>query len=331
MIKFTLRSNNIDTLSNLADGWLLSDIYIGYDKATDFLDPNIKFNNLNSYDTVYSTYIINVKISDNDKIDDSRINIYIDDENVYGENFKFNEDSGILKYKWDTTEYENGEHEIKVIAYDKEGNEIEKTITVVVDNSILNLKSWPQWVIYSIIGIIIGTISCIILIKNQKFRENIVFYRKLEKESGELKDKKHIRSLIEDVEAEELERPITLYCKRCKSWFSTEVKNFDIMCPECGMDQIHVAYNCLHCHQWFFKDEPRENYYCPKCTPSKKIKSGDSKKYLIFPKKEKIINTNEGIRLIRRKREDVDNLLFEEGKFLKKFERKKQDFDILEL
>ncbi|MFX0140034.1 MAG: S8 family serine peptidase, partial [Candidatus Hodarchaeota archaeon] len=42
MIKFTLRSNNIDTLSNLADGWLISDIYVGYDKTTDFQEPSIK-------------------------------------------------------------------------------------------------------------------------------------------------------------------------------------------------------------------------------------------------------------------------------------------------
>jgi len=178
MIKFTLRSNNIDILSNLADGWLLSDIYVGYDKTTDFLEPNIKFTNLNSYDIVYSTYIINIKISDNDEIDDSRINIYIDDENVYGENFKFDEDSGILKYKWDTTEYENGEHEIKVIAYDEEGNKIEKTITVIVDNSILNVKSWPQWAIFLIIGTTIGIISCIILIKNENLKKIRFFIRK---------------------------------------------------------------------------------------------------------------------------------------------------------
>ena len=178
MIKFTLRSNDIDILSNLADGWLVSDIYIGYDKSTDFQEPNIKFNNLNSYDIVYSTYIIDVKISDNDEIDDSRINIYIDDENVYGENFKFDEDSGILKYKWDTTQYENGEHEIKVIAYDDEGNKIEKTITVIVDNSLLNVKSWPQWTIFLIIGVTIGIISCIILIKNENFKKIRFFIRK---------------------------------------------------------------------------------------------------------------------------------------------------------
>jgi hypothetical protein len=178
MIMFTLHSNNIDTLSNLADGWLLSDIYIGYDKSTDFQEPNVKFNNLNSYDIVYSIYIIEVKISDNDEIDDSRINIYIDDENVYGENFKFDEDSGILKYKWDTTQYENGEHEIKVIAYDDEGNKIEKTIIVIVDNSILNVKSWPQWTIFLIIGTTIGIISCIILIKNENFKKIRFFIKK---------------------------------------------------------------------------------------------------------------------------------------------------------
>ena len=84
---------------------MLSDIYIGYDKSTDFQEPNIKFNNLNSYDIVYSTYIIDVKISDNDEIDDSRINIYIDDENVYGENFKF--DDGQLKFITDVEIIEN--------------------------------------------------------------------------------------------------------------------------------------------------------------------------------------------------------------------------------
>ncbi|MFX0141664.1 MAG: hypothetical protein ACFFDN_48955, partial [Candidatus Hodarchaeota archaeon] len=178
MIMFTLRSNNIDTLSNLADGWLLSDIYIGYNKLTDFQEPNIKFKNLESNDIVYSTFIIEVKISDNDEIDDSRINIYIDDENVYDENFKFDEDSGILKYKWDTTQYENGEHEIKVIAYDKAGNKVEKTITIIVDNSVLNVKSWPQWAIFLITGITIGIISCIILFKNENLKKLRTFIRR---------------------------------------------------------------------------------------------------------------------------------------------------------
>jgi len=107
-------------------------------------------------------------------------------------------------------------------------------------------------------------------------------------------DKDQIIKKIEIVsQDEELERPLTLHCKNCKSWFSSE--EFDIICPICEHDQIYAAYICKNCNKYYFKEEPGENYYCK----NKKC---------------------EGIRLIRREKADIQNLLAEKGKILRVFE-----------
>ncbi|MFX1350347.1 MAG: hypothetical protein ACFE92_16880, partial [Promethearchaeota archaeon] len=102
---------------------------------------------------------------------------------------------------------------------------------------------------------------------------------------------------------EELARPLTLYCKSCRSWFYSS--KFDILCPNCGYDQIYAAYLCENCNKWSWRDEPRENYYCKN-------------------------KTCEGVRLIRREKEEIQEILAQEGKVLKKFESKKKKFSILD-
>ena len=101
---------------------------------------------------------------------------------------------------------------------------------------------------------------------------------------------------------EELERPLTLHCKVCKSWYVSD--NFDIICPECGHDGIYAAYNCMNCGKWFYEEEPREDLFCPKC---------------------------EDVRLVRREKEEVEKILAKEGKLAKKFEPKEREFNIIDL
>ena len=102
---------------------------------------------------------------------------------------------------------------------------------------------------------------------------------------------------------DELKRSLTLYCKYCKSWFSS--KDFDIICPKCDNDQIFVAYLCENCNKWIFKDEPREDFYCKhkKC---------------------------EGIRLIRREKAEIKNFLAQKGNILREFKKKIKKFSILD-
>ena len=117
-------------------------------------------------------------------------------------------------------------------------------------------------------------------------------------------DKDKLIKQIELMEQEEeLKRPLTLHCKSCRSWFISQ--KFGIMCPICEHDQIYAAYNCPNCGRWSWKDEPSENYYCK----NKKC---------------------EGVRLIRKGKEEIQELLAKEGKILRKFEQKKKKFSILD-
>jgi Zn finger protein HypA/HybF involved in hydrogenase expression len=101
---------------------------------------------------------------------------------------------------------------------------------------------------------------------------------------------------------EERRRPLTLYCRYCKSWFQSS--KFDYICPHCEHDQIYVAYNCLNCGKWYFKNEPAQDYYCS----NKKC---------------------EGVRLIRREKSEVEDILAKEGNVLKTFKKKSKKFSVL--
>ena len=88
----------------------------------------------------------------------------------------------------------------------------------------------------------------------------------------------------------------------------------------------------LKLSKWYFQDEPGEDYYCPKCSVKEKRKKDTDKKLKLFKKKEKILLKKESIRLIRRKKEEVVNILEKERKVLRKFEPKNSEkLDILNL
>ncbi|MFX1410398.1 MAG: Ig-like domain-containing protein, partial [Promethearchaeota archaeon] len=303
MIKFTLYSN--DNNRRLGWGWLLSNIYIGYDKSTDFIAPEITILNPKNDEIVSSTVRIKANVSDNVELDESRIYIYLNGKSIDRQKLKFNATTGILEYNWDTTRYRDKDYNITVIAYDKEGNRAEDSIMVEVDNGFIDWRTWGPLIVLIISVIIIGII--LFVISEKKGRIWIGRVRDSRAEKIRLKDfdKDQALKRIELIELEEeMKRPLTLYCKSCRSWFSAD--SFDIICPLCDHDQIYAAYLCENCKRWNFKDEPGETYYCK----NKKC---------------------EGIRLIRRDQEEVQEILANDGKILRNFDKKKKKFSILDL
>jgi hypothetical protein len=299
MIMFNLKSNG-NTIG-LGYGWLLSEIYIGYNKNTDFIDPNIQFIKPLDQQTISSIYSVIVYISDNNRIDNARIYIYINGILIERQLYSFDRNTGILEFNWDTTYYSDGIHQITIIAFDEEGNRNESTINVFVQNGFFNWRTWGPWALVIITTIIISFISYKVAERKVK-----IWKQKIRKRNAKIFKEKEV-SIEYKVKKIDLEKekgmPLILYCKYCKSWF--ESKKFDYICPICEHDQIYVAYNCLNCNKWYFKDEPAENYYCK----------------------------NKGcrdIRLVRRKIEDAKEILSKEGIFLRKFDRRKNKFSILD-
>ncbi|GAH18124.1 unnamed protein product, partial [marine sediment metagenome] len=140
-------------------------------------------------------------------------------------------------------------------------------------------------------------ISLYLFVRHRKFKKA---------ENGRLKiiNKDKIIKRIELIETQdERVRPHILHCKYCKSWF--ESNDFNYLCPVCNHDQIYAAYHCINCQKWYFKDEPSENYYCK----NKKC---------------------EGVRLVRREKEEIRTILNQKGKHLRKYEIKNRKFSILD-
>ncbi|TFG18289.1 MAG: hypothetical protein EU531_00525 [Promethearchaeota archaeon] len=300
MIMFTLYSNNLTV--GLGSGWLLSDIYIGFDKNTDFINPEIVFLKPDINELVNSVTEIEALITDNYGIDPSRIYLYLNDKLVGSQYYDYDIETGIFNYNWDTTYSIDGSYELKIIAFDEEGNKAEKSVMVIVENGFINWHTWGPWII-----IIIGTVILGIVLFILAEKKGTIWIKRMKNNNAEnlrLKDidKDQVIKRIEIIESEYAQdRPLTLHCKYCDSWF--ESKKFDYICPVCEHDTLYVAYNCLNCKKWYFKDEPGDNYYCSKC---------------------------EGIKLIPREKEEVKGILANQGYVLRKYEYKDKKFSILD-
>ncbi|MFX1454051.1 MAG: S8 family serine peptidase [Promethearchaeota archaeon] len=300
MIMFTLNTNDFEL--GLGYGWLLSDIYVGYEESTDFISPEITIINPQNDTTLSSKVKIKALVSDNIEIDESRFSIFLNDKSVDSMNILYNSTTNVLEYNWDTNRYIDGTYEIKLVAYDKAGNRDEVLINVRVNN----MKWWSLWgpyLIFILIALILGFGIYFYLEKKGKIKfESIREYR-AEKIRLKDVDKDQIIKKIELIGLdEELNRPLTLHCKYCKSWFSSD--SYDIICPVCGRDQIYATYICENCGRYYYKDEPGENFYCK--------------------------NKNcHGVRLFRREKEEIREMLAEKGIFLREFEKKGKKFSIL--
>lgn len=300
MIMFSLNSNEVSVGSGF--GWLLSNIYVGYDKTTDFIDPEITFLKPTHNDLLNSVIEIEALITDNINIDTSRIYLYLNDKLVDSQNYNYDLETGIFNYRWDTTYSNDGLYQLRIIVFDEEGNRAEQSINVRIDNGLINWHTWGPWIIL-IIGTVIMGIG-LFIIAEKKGKIWIKRMRNVSAENLRLKDidKDQVIKRIELIEQEYTqERSLTLHCKYCNSWF--ESKKFDYICPKCEHDTLYVAYNCLNCKKWYFKDEPGDNYYCKKC---------------------------EGVKLIPRDEAEIKAILAEDGYVLRKYEYKDKKFSILD-
>ena len=301
MIMFTLHSN--DNIIGSGYGWLLSNIYLGYDKSTDFIPPEINIINPKPNTNIKSLIMIRANITDNLELDESRIYILLNNKSIERNKLIFNSTTNILDFNWNTIEFNDGKYEIRVVVYDKEGNKAESFIFV----NVINGRWWLLWGPYIIlIGLIITIAISLFIIAEKKGKIWIQNIKIIRAEKVRLKDidKDQVIKRIELIEhEEELKNPLTLYCKSCRSWFISN--KFDIICPICEHDQIYAAYNCSNCGKWSMKDEPGENYYC----------------------KNKWC---EGVRLIRKEKEEIEKILAQEGIFPREFKSKKKKFSILD-
>ena len=301
MIMFTLSTNDITT--GFGQGWLLSNIYIGYNKSTDFVTPNIEILSPSNDELVSGIFTLEANVSDDVELDNSRIYIYINNQIVDRTLLNYDQATGILTFQWDTTLYKDGRYDIKVVTFDKEGNRGESSISVVVENGFIDLRTWGVWLIIIASVLTIGIISYFIAEKRGKFWIKNRKNSNAEKMRLKYIDRDQIIKRIELIETkDEQQRPLILHCKYCGSWF--ESNKFHIICPVCEHDQIYVSYNCMNCGKWYFKDEPSYDYYCK--------------------------NKNcQGVRLIKREKEEIKYILNQEGKLLRKYEFKNKRFSIL--
>ena len=302
MIMFTLHSNN--NVIGLGYGWLLSNIYIGYDKSTDFVAPEIEI--IAPEPDIIAKSLIKIKahIFDNVELDESRIYILLNNKSVDRNELIFNSNTSILEFNWDTVQYSDGIYEVRVVAYDKEGNKAEVFIVLKVDN-MRWWRTWGPYITIIFIAVALGVILYFIAEKKGKVWVENLKDTRAEKVRLKDIDKDQVIKRIDLMEhEEEFKRPLTLYCKSCRSWFVST--KFNIICPECEHDQIYAAYNCTNCGKFQYFDEPGENYYCKS-------------------------KTCEGVRLVRREKEDIQEILAKEGKILRKFKSKKKKFSVLDL
>ncbi len=301
MIMFTLSTNDITT--GLGNGWLLSNIYIGYNKSTDFVAPKIEILSPSNDELVSGITTLEANVSDDVELDNSRIYIYINNQIVDKTLLNYDQATGILTFQWDTTLYKDGRYDIKVVTFDKEGNRGESSISVVVDNGFIDLRTWGVWLIIIVSVLAIGIISYFIAEKRGK----VWIKNRKNSNAGKIRlkhiDKDQIIKRIEIIEPkDEQQRPLILHCKYCRSWF--ESNKFNYICPVCEHDQIYVAYNCMNCGKWYFKDEPSDDYYCKK-------------------------KNCQGVRLIKREKEEIKDILNQKGKLLRKYEFKSKKSSIL--
>ncbi len=92
-------------------------------------------------------------------------------------------------------------------------------------------------------------------------------YNRVRKRQYEIKVREEVDKATKESEAD---KPLTLYCKKCKMWY--KAREFELLCPNCNKDSLYVAMQCQLCSKWHFKDEPREifsenEYHCSKCRP----------------------------------------------------------------
>jgi len=119
-------------------------------KAIDYVAPTLKI--VHPLENEYVKGLVTIDVTAFDLIGVANVSIYIDSELVHVYYDK------PYSYEWNTADYLDGKHSIKAVAYDKNGNNSNKTVSVVVDNTIPTIgtispanKSWINGVITIIV------------------------------------------------------------------------------------------------------------------------------------------------------------------------------------
>ena len=249
-------------------GWRISNLFIDINRTKDYDAPTILF--LNIYDGLEVSGIFNVtiNITDNYAVNLSRIDLFVDNVLYNGSNFINNNSQ--LVYELNTRLFDNRDRiEFVVIAYDLSGNRaIEKAI-VTVKNPITNNTVIIALVLLVVVLGIVGYRSY----EKYQIKKEIkagtyipkgtLKDRLEQKRFAREKDLTEVEAVLEKYDRElEIERPYTLHCNSCKTWF--ESKRFELYCPECGNDGLMIAKKCPICKKWQFFDEEGA-HKCKKC------------------------------------------------------------------
>jgi hypothetical protein len=101
--------------------------------AVSFSDEALSDKKYTTTDTLRNSLDLSVEFPANTNIE--KVEVYVDGKLV-------SEDKvSPYAFKWNTINESEGNHTIKVVVYDKDGNKVEKTATVFVQNALLNLKT----------------------------------------------------------------------------------------------------------------------------------------------------------------------------------------------
>ena len=91
-------------------------------KSTDFVHPEISILNPEPDMSLNSIISIEANIIDNIELDESRIYVFLNNRSVDRNKLTYNSNTSILEFNWNTIKYNDGSYEIRIVAYDKEGN-----------------------------------------------------------------------------------------------------------------------------------------------------------------------------------------------------------------
>lgn len=265
IFRFKFTSDDIGTqVTN--SGWKFSNIVIDINRTKDYLAPSIQFIGQESGNYISGIETIEILIQDESPIDNSRTEFWINN-NLYDIEIV---DDRII-YSLDTTEFENGEIiEIICVVVDIEGNREAEKIVLEVHNPVSTLGIVALSAGISLIGILIGSkilherkikkkLLAGEMVKNLSFIER---YNQQKFEKAQNFQEAEIISSQTDPNWEK-EQPFKLHCKKCKKYYLGP--DFEIFCPSCMKDTLHIAKYCPACKKWSYFDEEAMAHKCKSC------------------------------------------------------------------
>ena len=104
------------------------------DEPLDTTNPEITISGIENDEAVWNNLAIQASATDDIAI--ASIELYLDNELL-----KSDETTGSINTEWDTNDYEDGQHTIKVVATDNAGNKAEKEVSFEIKNVLVTLKS----------------------------------------------------------------------------------------------------------------------------------------------------------------------------------------------